>query len=281
MTLKILITGANGMLGCDLQKALSKDHELILGTIDKFDITDIDATIDFMKVSKPDVVIHAAAYTDVDGCESNVDHAYRVNALGARNVAVGCQYIDAAMVYISTDYVFDGEKGSSYTEFDATNPLSIYGKSKLEGENYVRKICNKHYIVRTSWLFGKNGKNFITTMLNLAETRDEISVVDDQMGSPTYTLDLAKAISQLIAKPTYGTFHITNSDYCSWYQFAKEIFETAGVKKIKVNRISTEELNRPAPRPKYSVLDNYCWRLEGYNKLRSYKEALKEYISTL
>ncbi|KGG79735.1 spore coat protein [Caloranaerobacter azorensis H53214] len=279
--MKILITGADGMLGSDLQKVLKKDHELILGTIDIFDITDIDTTINFIKINKPDLVIHAAAYTDVDGCESNIDQAYRVNALGARNIAVGCNYTDAAMVYISTDYVFDGQKGNSYTEFDATNPLSVYGKSKLEGENFVKRICDRHYIVRTSWLFGKNGKNFITTMLKLAEIRDEISVVDDQVGSPTYTLDLAKAISQLIAKPTYGTFHITNSDYCSWYQFAKEIFEIAGKSKIRVNRISTEELNRPAPRPKYSVLNNYCWHLQGYDKIRSYKEALREYISTI
>jgi len=289
--LKILITGANGMLGHDLKKVLCTDNYLVLGTRDVFDITDIDNTIKFIAENRPDAVIHAAAYTDVDGCESNIEQAYKVNGLGARNVAVACQNVNAAMVYISTDYVFDGNKGSSYTEYDKANPMNIYGKSKLAGENYVKEICTRHYIVRTSWLFGLNGKNFVTTMLNLAKTKNEISVVDDQFGSPTYTFDLAQAIAKLIQRPTYGTFHITNSEFCTWNQFAKEIFEywqqisycdnNSEEKHTLVKPITTEELNRPASRPKYSVLENYNWQLEGYEKLRSYKDALKDYLHLL
>ncbi|MTI65562.1 MAG: dTDP-4-dehydrorhamnose reductase [Firmicutes bacterium] len=278
--MKVLITGSNGMLGCDLKKVMEKQHDLILATRDDFDITNIDETIKFIEKSNPDIVIHAAAYTDVDGCESNIDLAYKVNSLGARNIAVSCNKIDASLVYISTDYVFDGTKGEGYIETDKTNPQSIYGKSKLAGENLIKETCKKHYIVRTSWLFGENGNNFVKTMLNLAKTKKELTVVNDQFGSPTYTLDLAKAINKLIKKPTYGTFHVTNSEYCSWYEFSKEIFKIANI-DIKVEPTTTEAFNRPAPRPKYSVMRNYMLELEGYEKLRSYKEAVKEYIELL
>lgn len=278
--MKILITGASGMLGSDLNQALSLNHRMVCASSKDFDITNIDHTVKAIGDIKPDVVIHAAAYTDVDGCEDNIDTAYRVNGLGARNVAATCNEINAAMVYVSTDYVFDGKSGNRYIEYDQTNPMSIYGKSKLAGENYVKDILNRHYIVRTSWLYGLNGKNFVTTMLNLGKTKEELNVVSDQIGSPTYTPDLAEAIGKLITKQTYGTFHITNSDHCSWYDYAREIFRVAGI-DIKVNPITTEALNRPAPRPKYSVLDNYFWRLEGYEPLRSYKEALREYLSLL
>ena len=278
--MKILITGASGMLGTDLVKTLSPHNEVIGCSSKDFNITDIDKTLEYIKAAKSDVVIHSAAYTDVDGCESNIDIAYKVNGLGARNIAIACREVKAAMVYIGTDYVFDGTKGQAYIEYDQTNPMSIYGKSKLAGESYVREILPKHYIVRTSWLYGLNGKNFVTTMLNLGRTRDELSVVSDQIGSPTYTPDLAQAISKLIERQTYGTFHITNSEHCSWYDYAKEIFDIAKI-KIRVNPITTEDLNRPAPRPKYSVLNNYCWKLEGYEPLRSYKEALREYMNSL
>ncbi|WZL73635.1 dTDP-4-dehydrorhamnose reductase [Clostridiaceae bacterium 35-E11] len=278
--MKILITGATGMLGNDLLKALSLEHEVIGTSSKDMDITDIDKTVAMMKEIKPNVVINSAAYTDVDGCEANVDIAYKVNALGARNLAMACNEVDASMVYISTDYVFDGTKQQAYNEFDHTNPMSIYGKSKLAGENYVRDILNKFYIVRTSWLYGMNGKNFVTTMMNLSKTMTALNVVNDQIGSPTYTPDLAKAIGKLIQRPTYGIFNITNSEHCSWYDYAKEIFKLAHI-NMTVNPTTTEAFNRPAPRPKYSVLENYCWKLEGYEPLRSYKEALKEYISLL
>ena len=168
-------------------------------------------------------------------------------------------------------------KAVPYYEYDQTNPLGVYGKTKYLGEVYIRDILNKFYIVRTSWLYGFHGPNFITTMLKLAEKMDSISVVADQIGSPTYTVDLATAIAELIKKPAYGIYHITNSDHCSWYEYAQEIFEIAGI-DIEVNPVSTEEFGSPAPRPKYSVLENYNWKMEGFPKIRSYKDALREYM---
>ncbi|HML05673.1 MAG TPA: dTDP-4-dehydrorhamnose reductase [Methanobacterium sp.] len=278
--MNILIIGSEGMLGHDLVEILSKENEISTTTIDTLDITDINKTIETVKGINPDVVVHAAAFTDVDASESNPDIAYKVNALGTRNVAVACKKADSALVYICTDYVFDGTKGSSYYEYDETNPLGVYGKTKHLGEVYIRDILSEFYIVRTSWLYGFHGPNFVTTMLNLSKTMDSISVVDDQIGSPTYTVDLATAISELIKKPAYGIYHITNSDYCSWYQYATEIFEIAEI-KIELKPVSTEEFPRPAPRPKYSVLENYNWKMEGFQEIRSYKSALKEYMELL
>lgn len=279
--MKILVTGSNGMLGSDIVKIFEKYHEVFGVTKQDFDITDINASIEYIKNIKPDVIIHCAAYTNVDGCESNIDIAYTVNALGTRNIAIACNEINASMVYISSDYVYDGNKNSPYYEYDIPNPMSVYGKSKLEGENFVKSLCKKHYIVRTSWLFGKNGNNFVKTMLNLAKDKKIISVVNDQVGSPTYTEDLAKALLQLISKPAYGTYHITNEDFCSWYDLTKYIFEVANVTGVKVIPITTEELNRPAPRPKNSRLEKFYLRLNKYNVLRSYKDAVREYISTI
>lgn len=278
--MKVLIIGAEGMLGHDLVDILSKENEISTTTIHTLDITDIEKTIDTVKDIKPEVVVHAAAFTDVNGSETNQDLAYKVNGIGTRNVAVACKESDSALVYICTDYVFDGEKGSSYYEYDQTNPLSVYGKTKLLGETYIRDILSKFYIVRTSWLYGYHGPNFITTMLQLAKTNDSLSVVNDQIGSPTYTVDLANAISQLIKKPSYGIYHITNSGKCSWYEYAREIFEIAGV-EIEVKPVTTKEYPQPAARPKYSVLENYNWRMEGFTPLRSYKEALREYMALL
>jgi dTDP-4-dehydrorhamnose reductase len=268
------------MLGHDLADILSAENEVNTTTIDTLDITDINKTIQTVNKVNPDVLVHAAAYTDVDGSETHSDLAYKVNALGTRNVAVACQKADCAMVYICTDYVFDGTKGSSYYEYDQTNPLSVYGKTKLAGEIYIRDILNKFYITRTSWLYGFHGPNFVTTMLNLAKTNDVISVVNDQTGSPTYTVDLANSIAKLITKPSYGIYHITNSDHCSWFEFAKEIFNNAGV-NIDLKPVTTEEFPRPAFRPKYSVLENYNWKMEGFPKIRSYKKALNDYMKLL
>jgi len=275
-----MIIGSEGMLGHDLVDVLSLEHDISPTTIWTLDITDINKTIETVRNINPDVVVHAAAFTDVDGSESKADLAYQVNAIGTRNVAVACRETDSALVYICTDYVFDGTKGSPYYEYDQTNPLSVYGKTKHLGEVYIRDLLDKFYIVRTSWLYGFHGPNFITTMLKLAETHDKISVVGDQIGSPTYTLDLAKAIAQLIEKPAYGIYHVTNSDHCSWYEYAQLIFEIAG-KKVELDPVTTEEFGSPAPRPKYSVLENYNWKMEGFDKIRSYKEALKDYMSLL
>ncbi len=278
--MNVLIIGSEGMLGHDLVDILSVENEISTTTIDTLDITDINKTIKTVKEINPDVVVHAAAFTDVNGSESNRDIAYKVNVLGTRNVAVACSQVDSALVYICTDYVFDGTKGSPYYEYDQTNPLSVYGKTKYLGEVYIRDILDKFYIVRTAWLYGFHGPNFVTTMLNLAKTNDSISVVNDQIGSPTYTVDLATAISQLIKKPAYGIYHVTNSGNCSWYEYAREIFEIAGI-DIEVKPVTTEEFPSPAPRPKYSVLENYNWKMEGFPKIRSYKEALREYMDLL
>jgi len=278
--MKLLIIGAEGMLGHDLVDILSEENEISTTTINTLDITDIEKTIATVKNINPDVVVHAAAFTDVNGSESKEDLAYKVNGIGTRNVAVACKETDSALVYVCTDYVFDGEKGISYREYDQTNPLSVYGKTKLQGETYIRDILSKFYIVRTAWLYGYHGPNFITTMLKLAETMDTISVVNDQIGSPTYTLDLAQSIAQLIKKPAYGIYHITNSGECSWYQYAKEIFEIAGI-EINVKPVSTEEYPQPAPRPKYSVLENYNWKMEGFPANRNYKDAIRDYMKLL
>lgn len=278
--MKVLIIGSEGMLGHDLVDILSKENEISTTTIYTLDITDIDKTIRTVKKMDPEVVVHAAAFTDVDGSESNQDLAYKVNVLGTRNVAVSCREANSKLVYISTDYVFDGTKGSSYCEYDKPNPLSVYGKTKYLGEVYIRDILNEFYITRTSWLYGFHGPNFAKTMLQLAETNDTISVVDDQIGSPTYTVDLSNAIAELIKKPAYGIYHITNSDHCSWYEYAKEIFKNAGI-DVEVKPVSTEEFPRPAARPKYSVLNNYNWEMEGFKKLRSYKDALKDYMKLI
>ncbi|HEX3014105.1 MAG TPA: dTDP-4-dehydrorhamnose reductase [Methanobacterium sp.] len=278
--MKVLIIGSEGMLGHDLVDILSAENEISTTTIDTLDITDINKTIKTVKEINPDVVVHAAAFTNVDGSESNSDLAYKVNVLGTRNVAAACNEADSALVYICTDYVFDGTKGSSYYEYDQTNPLSVYGKTKHLGEVYIRDILNKFYIVRTAWLYGFHGPNFVTTMLNLAKTNDTISVVSDQIGSPTYTLDLANAIAQLIKKPAYGIYHVTNSGHCSWYEYAREIFDIAGV-DVELKPVTTEEFGSPAPRPKYSVLENYNWKMEGFPEIRSYKEALREYMGLL
>lgn len=278
--MKVMIIGSEGMLGHDLVETLKPHHEVETTTINTLDITRLDKTRETIKEINPEVVIHAAAYTDVDGSESKEDLAYEVNALGSRNVAVGCLEADASLVYISTDYVFDGRKGTSYQEYDKTNPLSVYGKSKLQGETFIRDILSKFYIVRTSWLYGEHGPNFPATMLKLAQENDTIQVVDDQFGSPTFTKDLAHGLKLLIEKPAYGIYHLTNSDYCSWYEYAQEIFKIKEV-EVEVKPVPTTEFPRPAPRPEYSVLDNYHWKMEGFTPLRSYKDALKEYLSLL
>ncbi len=279
--MKVIITGVSGMLGHALTATLSQQHKLTGFDLPELDITDLSAVKKVIAYHQPDLIINAAGYTDVDGCETNVDHAFAVNALGPRILAVVCNELNIPLVHISTDYIFDGASTSPHKESDKPNPQSIYGKSKLLGEQYVRELTNKHYIIRTSWLYGKNGRNFVDTMLRLAQERDEISVVNDQVGSPTYTVDLAQAISELVTEPAYGTYHLTNSGTCSWYEFALEIFKQAGIETVKVKPITTEELNRPAPRPKNSVLDNYIWHLKGKQPLRHYKEALRDYLQSL
>ena len=278
--MKILITGSNGMLGHDLIEALKDNHELVLTTSRTLDITDKEQVFDFISQNKPDIVINSAAYTDVDGCEENQDLAYSVNGEGVKNLAFACREADSALLHISTDYIFNGENTRPWVEDDEIGPISVYGKSKLKGEQAILEILDKFFIVRTAWLYGVNGRNFPKTMLELAENHSQITVVYDEVGTPTYTPDLAKAISQLIETEHYGIYHITNSGSCSWCEFARYIFEVAG-KDVEVIPVTAAEFARPAPRPHYSVLENRNWIEKGFEPLRSYKEAIKEYIELI
>ena len=266
--MKILITGSDGMLGHDLADVLKGKHELILTTSKTLDITDKNHVIDFVSSQKPDMLINAAAYTDVDGCEKNQELAYSVNGEGVRNLARACKKIGCGLVHISTDYVFNGENTRPWVEDDETGPISVYGKSKLEGEKAICEILDKYFILRTAWLYGVNGRNFPKTMLELAENHSKITVVYDEVGTPTYTLDLAQAISKLIETDCYGIYHLTNSGSCSWCEFARYIFEIAGA-DVEVVPVTADEFARPAPRPSYSVLENKNWVENGFEPLRN------------
>jgi dTDP-4-dehydrorhamnose reductase len=277
--LKVAICGAGGMLATDVREVFQqRGHEVFDLTINDLDITDITMVREKFSTIKPDVIFNAAAYTNVDGCESEPDLAYKVNSLGPRNLAIAANEAGAALVHISTDYVFGGVGNTPYREYDLTNPQSVYGKSKLDAELFVRNLCPRHYIVRTAWLFGINGNNFVRTMLRLAAERDTLTVVDDQLGSPTFTYDLAIALADLIEKRTYGTYHLTNGGECTWFEFTREILRQAGIEGVEVKPMTTEQLNRPANRPRYSVLDNYVWSMDGRVPLRNYREALADYL---
>lgn len=278
--MKILITGSNGMLGHDLENVLKNKHELILTTSKTLDITDKDKTMEIIKENNPDIVINSAAYTDVDGCETNQDLAYAVNGQGVKNLALACRQIDCPLVHVSTDYVFDGTARDPIPEDGEIGPISVYGKSKLMGEQAIEEILDKYFIVRTAWLYGINGKNFPKTMLELAENHPEITVVYDEVGTPTYTPDLAYGISELIETDFYGIYHLTNSGSCSWCEFARYIFEIAG-RDVNVVPVTASEFSRPAPRPSYSVLMNKKWIENGFEPLRDYKEAISEYIELI
>lgn len=278
--MKVLLTGANGQLGRELTKQLKdKNTELILTDVAELDITKVAEVNKFVLENKPDVIINCAAHTAVDKCETDVDNAYKINAIGAKNLASAALNIGAEIVQVSTDYVFDGESPTPRTEFDATNPQSVYGFTKKAGEDLVRAHNPKHYIVRTAWLYG-DGNNFVKTMINLGKTNKELKVVNDQFGSPTSTVDLAKVIIALIENKNYGTFHATCKGDCSWFDFAVEIFRLAKM-DVKVNPCTTDEFPRPAKRPKYSVLRNYMLELTTGDITRDWKESIEEYINNL
>ena len=264
------------MLGCDICSVFS-DVELKAFTLSDFDITDLDKSVAAIRKFRPDYLIHTAAYTDVDGGEQSPDKAYLVNGIGTRNVTMACEEIRCPIIYISSDYVFDGSKNTPYNEWDMPNPINQYGLSKLLGEKFVASLTNRFYIVRTSWLYGKKGGNFVDTISRLLPERNEIEVVDDQIGSPTYTLDLANKLKELISKG-YGTYHITNSSYCSWYEFAAEIAKLQS-SNAKIKPTTSDKFKRPARRPAFSVLNNTMLRLERIMELRPWKEALKDYLS--
>lgn len=276
--MKVLITGSKGQLGLEISKQLKENssYEVILTDRNKLNIIDINDVNNIILFNKPDVVINCAAHTAVDLCEADVENAYKINAIGPRNLAISCEKVGAKLVQVSTDYVFDGQGVRPYREDDITCPNSIYGKSKLMGENFVKGFCSKYFIVRTAWLYGE-GNNFVRTMLKLAETNKELNVVNDQYGSPTSTVDLAKAIIDLINTEYYGIYHGTCEGKCSWYDFAKEIFEIKNI-DVKVNPVTSEVFKRPAPRPAYSVLDNFMLKLVGLNSFRNWEDSLKEYL---
>lgn len=271
----IVVIGANGMLGHDLLEVFSGDVRGF--DLPEIDITDLESVRKTLLTLRPRLIINAAAYTDVDGCESRVDQAMAVNGEGAGLLALTAREIGAKLVQVSSDYVFDGGKGSPYLEDDPVGPLSIYGESKLAGELNAA-MAPEYLIVRTQWLYGIHGKNFVETMLRLAREKSELAVVDDQIGSPTFTRDLALAIKALLDKGCSGIYHAANSGFCSWNEFAKAIFAAEGL-AITVKPMTTAELNRPANRPLYSTLD--CGKLErdaGF-KPRHWKEALQEYLT--
>ncbi len=270
--MKVLVTGANGMLGQDLCPILEDMGCFVYESdIDTLDVTDEESVSVAIATIKPDVVIHTAAYTNVDKAEEELDVALAVNERGSENIAKACAKNNCLMIYISTDYVFDGTKKEPYLPNDKTNPINNYGLTKLKGEEAVKKYCEKYYIVRTSWLYGHHGKNFVETMLSMAE-KAEIKVVNDQVGCPTWTVELANGILKLLGgqKP-FGTYHICGSGSASWYEFAKEIFEQAGL-KVNLKPCTTEQYSRLAKRPTYSVMEN--------DKIcRDWKLALKDYFA--
>jgi len=277
--MKILITGYKGMLGSDLVNILKNEnqHELILTDIKELDITNLEELRKMFQDEKPEAVINVAAYTDVDGCETNRELAYNVNAIGPKNLAIVSNEIGAKLLHISTDYVFPGNNTEPYMEEDKTGPQSYYGETKLHAEKFIEKNMKNYFIVRTAWLYGINGKNFVKTMLSLGDINSEITVVNDQRGSPTFTVDLANAIVELIKTDKYGIYHVTNSGECTWYDFAKNIFELANV-EIEVKPVTTAEYPTPAKRPEYSVLSNEKWNNSGFKPLKNFKDALKEYL---
>jgi dTDP-4-dehydrorhamnose reductase len=282
MMKRILVIGSKGMLGRDLVEALRsslRSVEIFGWDVDEIDITEENKTVAKIESLQPGIVINVAAYTDVDGCELHEEKAFAINAEGMRHVALGAGRCGAKVVYLSTDYIFDGKKGKPYFEDDPPHPLNVYGRSKLKGEQYVQELATDALVVRTQWLYGKYGNNFVASILRQAREKEVLSVVDDQIGSPTYTVDLSKAISLLIQREAHGIFHVANSNLCTWYDYAQRILTLSGAKGVKVLPISSKELSRPAPRPSYSVLDTQKLKREVGMTLRPWFEALKDYLS--
>lgn len=276
----LLVTGANGQLGQELVRMGTEKIRIVGYGRDRLDITNLDQCREVIADIRPDAIIHAAAYTAVDKAESELDEAYRINALGTRNLAIAAREQAAKLCYISTDYVFDGTGTAPYNEYDNTNPQSVYGKSKRAGEILLQSLADRYFIVRTSWVYGKYGNNFVKTMLKLASERDSVTVVADQIGSPTYTYDLAQFLIELVQTEKYGVYHASNTGSCSWYEFAKAIFEESGI-PIRTEPCTTEQFPRPAPRPAYSVMDHSAIRQNGFKDLRPWREALRAFLKEL
>ena len=279
--MKVLVTGANGQLGFDVIKRLQLENIECQGIYrEDVDITNDTEVKSFVENYSPDVVVHCAAYTAVDKAEEEKELCYRINVLGTRYIAEACKAIDAKMVYISTDYVFDGELDRPYEVTDIPNPINYYGQTKYEGELEVRKILDKYFIVRISWVFGAHGNNFVKTMLKLGKEMDEISVVSDQIGSPTYAVDVAELLAEMIKTEKYGIYHATNEGYCSWYELAKEIFNVAGM-DVKVNPILALDFKTIARRPYNSRLAKTSLSINNFHRLPSWAEAVNKFCVSI
>jgi len=276
----VLVTGYKGQLGQALMELLKPGYRVCGVDLDEMDITVAEEVAGTFYLHQPDIIIHTAAMTDVDGCELDPEAAIRSNAIGTQNLVIAAEEFNSLFVYVSTDYVFPGNANRPYVECDPTGPLSWYGRSKLLGENFVRNMLWRYFIVRTSWLVGEKGRNFVKIMLKLAREKDELTVVNDQRGCPTFASDLAKAIMELIETPYYGTYHVTNQGETTWYDFAVKILKEAGV-DTPVRPIKTSELGRPAPRPAYSVLSGLFFSERGFTPLRHWEDALVEYLTNI
>lgn len=293
MKIKILVTGAKGQLGSQIIETLRKGYSKI-GKIDDsytnadiigidikdLDITNLNDTIEFINQIKPDIIISPAAYTNVDACEANCDDAFKVNAIGARNMAIAAENVGAKLIHISTDYVFKGDGKTPYREYDVPDPVSVYGKSKLLGEKYVEKFCSKYFIIRTAWLYGYNGKNFVKTIMKAGLDKGHLDVVDDQRGNPTNAEDLAHHILKIAITDEYGIYHCTGNGECSWYDFACKIIEYSRI-NCTVSPIKSDKLNRAAKRPSYSSLDNMMLRCTVGDEMRDWDTALKMFIENI
>lgn len=280
-SIKVLVTGVKGQLGHDVINRLNMLNIQNKGVdFEDFDITDELQTKEYIHSYEPDVVIHCAAYTAVDKAEEDRKMCYDINVNGTKNIVKACEKIDAKMVYISTDYVFNGNGDKAHDEDKLTNPINYYGFSKQLGEDIVRNSLEKHFVIRTSWMYGKNGNNFVKTMLKLAESKEELNIVSDQIGAPTYSYDLAKLICDMISSNSYGTYHGVNDGYCSWYDFARTIFEKANV-NIKVNPVTTLEYKTKAKRPINSRLSKRKLDENEFNRLPDWKDALERYLKEL
>lgn len=288
---KILVTGANGQLGRAIRheyagenvEFINTDVVMTEGIHSTLDITSIDEVMSLVKQTKPDVIINCAAHTNVDKCEQEWDLAYKINAIGPRNLSIAATETGAKMVHVSTDYVFEGNGTRPYTEFDEIHPISAYGKTKAEGEKFVREFAQRYFILRTAWLYG-DGKNFVKTMLRLSETHDEVNVVCDQLGSPTSAAELARMIHFLEPTENYGLFHATCEGDTNWADFTEEIFRLAG-KKTKVNHVTSKQYKEMNPasadRPPYSILENYMIKLTSDFRMADWKDAIAEYMKQM
>jgi dTDP-4-dehydrorhamnose reductase len=278
--MKVFITGAQGMLARDVIRELSDTFETVGLGRSSLDICDRESVFHHVREIAPDIVINCAAFTKVDACETEQSTAFAVNTGGVENIALACKETGSLLYHLSTDFVFDGIKREGYGETDTTNPRSVYGRSKLEGERIIQQLLTRYVIIRTSWLFGSGGPDFVSTMKRLAGEKAEISIVNDQTGIPTYTADLARALKALMKTPAQGIYHVCNSGACTWFDYAEKIFEFLGT-GTRVVPITSQQLDRPAQRPEFSVLDCSRFIAETGFRMRSWETALQEYLTSL